>query len=226
MDMNDLASYVGPTKLLDEADLLACFSYVSVTPEIRALLPKPNFKTEFRGGGGKRCKFVDINDENGFFYFLGTENSSNKTCANPHNRGAVSVTTSTFGGASVDHLFDRTPTTWSVRASSSDSAPWVAITFSKYLLRPSELVICQVSYFLRNWRLEGKEKGKYDWQTIQEWKDDKNLTEKNPHYACFPITKATKWFQSLRIFVTGPNNSGSMDLDLTQLEFYGYYKPV
>jgi len=225
MDMSDLASVVGPSKLLEESDLLACFSYVSVpSDDLRALLPKPNFKTEVRGGGGKRCKFSTVNDENGFFYFLGKEGGSSWT--NPQLKGAISISMSSQSGTTLDHLCDRNPTTWSVRSNYGDSNPWIAITFSKYLLRPTEMVICQVSYCLRNWRLEGKERGKYDWQVIQEWKDDKTLQEKSPHYACFPIAKANKFYQSLRLYVTGQNTSGTMELDLTQLEFYGYYKPV
>jgi len=51
MKMSDFATFVAPSNLIDAAQLVGLFSYLSVTDEkIRALLPDPGFETKEREG--------------------------------------------------------------------------------------------------------------------------------------------------------------------------------
>jgi len=102
----------------------------------------------------------------------------------------------------------------------------VALRFRDYLFRPTDLVVCQDNdHILQNWRLEGRT-GSGSWTTISEYKNDTTLTGTSPHRACFKNIKCSKFYQEFRIYVTGPGNKGSNNYDITQLEFYGYYRRV
>jgi len=183
------------------------------------------FQTQMRSGG-KRLKFASIMDTNGLFYFIGT-NGGKGVYSNPVKSGQVLVKISSSGGSAVEHVADRDPSTYAVENSyGSDRNPWITVQFQKYLLRPTDYVVCQdQDHFLQNWRFEGREKGKSEWLLIEEYKNDQNITSKTPHRAAFKV-KSVKFFQEFRIYVTGPGHKGSTNFDITQLEFYGYYREI
>jgi len=65
LQVNDLATVVAPSGLIEPTQLVGLFSYCSVTDEkIRALLPNPGFETKEREGGGfwdaKKEGFGDV----------------------------------------------------------------------------------------------------------------------------------------------------------------------
>eukprot|EP00456_Euglypha_rotunda_P017449 TRINITY_DN15999_c1_g1_i1.p1 TRINITY_DN15999_c1_g1~~TRINITY_DN15999_c1_g1_i1.p1 ORF type:complete len:316 (+),score=35.24 TRINITY_DN15999_c1_g1_i1:96-1043(+) len=226
MELSDIASYVGPSGLLPETELLKLFSYISVVDDkVRSTLPSLPYSAEPRSGG-KRCKYTAFNDTGGLFYLIGT-NGGKSSWTNPILSGSVTARTSTTGSSSIDHLADRNPSTYSVENSyGSETNPWITIQFNNYILRPTEYVICQdQDHFLRNWKFEGREKGKTEWVLIQDYKDDKTLEKATPHHACFKV-KTGKFFQEFRIYLTGPSHKGQANFDITQLEFYGFYKQV
>jgi len=228
MDMEDLATYVSGSKIVSEKDLLLLYQYCAMTDEEKSKketdLP---FNCRMRAGG-KRLKFANIMDTNGLFYFIGTNGGKSSYYSNPAKNGQVVVRLSSTGvGATVDHVADRDPSLYAVENNyGSERNPWISVEFKKYLLRPTEYVICQEQdHFLQNWRLEGREKGKTEWLPIQEHKNDTSIASKVPHRAVFKV-KSTRFYQEFRIYVTGPSHKGQTNFDITQLEFYGYYREI
>jgi len=87
-------------------------------------------------------------------------------------------------------------------------------------------VICQEGeHVLQNWRLEGKndKTGSTQWTTLGEFKNDTTLSSQYPPRGVFKF-KTTKFFNEFRIYVTGASNKGASNYDITQVEFYGYYR--
>jgi len=227
MEMEDLATLVSELKLLSEKDMLQLYQYIAQSEEEKSKseseLP---FNCNMRSGG-KRLKFSSINDTNGLFYFIGTGGGKSSYYSNPAKNGQVVVKTSTLGGSSVDHIADREPSTTAVKNNyNSEKNPWISVELKKYLFRPTEYVVCQEQeHFLQNWRFEGREKGKTEWVVIQEYKNDSTINNKNPHRAVFKV-KCNRFFQEFRIYLTGPSHKGQPNFDITQLEFYGYYREI
>jgi len=227
MDLEDIAAHVAPTNLLDDKQMLSLYSYCALTSDEERDKFTISFPTKPRQGG-KRLKYTSIMDTGGLFYYLGTGEGKATAFANPVTAGKATVTQSTKGGADPSSLADRNPSSSSVENNyGSDTTPWVAVKFRDYILRITELVICQdQDHFLQNWRLEGKyDKQSTSWVTIQEFKNDLTISSASPPRGCFKI-KTTKWFQEFRIYVTGNSHKGQPNYDLTQLEFYGYYKKI
>jgi len=227
MDLEDIATHVAPTGLLDEKQMLQLYQFCALqTDEEKEKFTNIDFNTQ-RRSGGKKLKFSSINDTNGFFYYLGTNEGKGGSYSNPISAGKVTVTQSTKGGSDGGALADRNINSVTVRNSyGSDINPWVALRFRDYLFRPTDLVVCQDNdHILQNWRLEGRT-GSGSWTTISEYKNDTTLTGTSPHRACFKNIKCSKFYQEFRIYVTGPGNKGSNNYDITQLEFYGYYRRV
>jgi len=225
MDLEDIATHVAPTGLLDEKQMLQLYQFCA----LRTDEEKDKFQIDFntqRRSGGKKLKYTSINDTGGMFYFLGTGEGKGGTYSNPITGGKVTITQSSNGGYSSNALADRNISSGTYRNSyGSDTNPWLAVKFRDYLLRPTELVICQdYDHILQNWRLEGKT-GTSTWITISEYKNDTTLTGTSPHRAAFKL-KCPKFYQEFRIFITGPGNKGQTNYDFTQLEFYGYYRKI
>jgi len=160
-----------------------------------------------------------------FFYYLGTGEGKGGTYQNPVTSGKVLVTQSSKGGSDGGALADRNISSTTVRNSyGSEVNPWLAVKFRDYIFRPTDFVICQESqHILQNWRLEART-GTGTWNTIAEYKNDTTLSGTSPYRACFKNLKCSKFYQEFRIYVTGPGNQGSAYYDITQLEFYGYYR--
>jgi len=227
MDLEDIASHVAPTGLLDDKQMLSLYQYCALTSDDEREKFSISFPIKPRQGG-KKLKFTSIMDSGGLFYFLGSGEGKNTPYANPVTAGKVMVTQSTKGGADVSSVADRNPSSSALENSyGSDTSPWVAVKIRDYLMRITELVICQdQDHFLQNWRLEGKyDKQGSSWVTIQEYKNDTSMSSASPPRFCYKL-KTTKWFQEFRIFVTGNSHKGQPNYDITQLEFYGYYKKI
>jgi len=223
-DLATLATQVSSAKLIDEKILLQLYQYCS-SEDDKSKFDLP-FPTAPRSGG-KRLKFQSIMDTNGLIYFIGS-NGGKSSYNNPVRTGQVLVKlSSTGGGAAVEHIADRDPNSSAVKNSyGSDRNPWISVQFTKYLIRPTEYVICQdQDHFLQNWRFEGREQGKLDWTLIEEHKNDQTLTSKTPHRAVFKV-KAPRFYHEVRIYVTGPGHKGQPNFDITQLEFYGFYRDI
>jgi len=224
MDLSDIAAVIGPSGLVSEGELLQLFSYISVQDDaIRETMSAPPFPIEHRTGG-KRLKFASINDTNGLLYFIGTRGGK-VPYTNPCTTGEAIARVSTTGGSPAECVADRNPLGSSVEnAYGSDMSPWISVQFNRYLLRPTEYVVCQdQDHFIQNWRFEGREKGKTDWVVIQEYKNDKTITDNRQ--AVFKVSTG-KFFQEFRISLTGPSHKGQTNFDITQLEFYGFYREI
>jgi len=230
MNMEDLATHVSGAKLIDEKVLLQLYQYCSLTEDEKSKFDLP-FPTALRSGG-KRLKFSSIMDTNGLIYFIGS-NGGKSSYTNPVKTGQVVVKLSSTamthlqGGSAVEHIADRDPSSSAVENSyGSDKNPWISVQFTKYLIRPTDYVVCQdQDHFLQNWRFEGREKDKTEWVLIEEHKNDQTLTSKTPHRACFKV-KSPRFFHEVRLYVTGPGHKGQPNFDITQLEFYGFYREV
>jgi len=225
MEMNDVAREVAPTNLLSEQQTLEIYSYLALGTEEERNKMKMEFDTNPRSGG-KRLKFASILDTNGLIYFIGT-NGLKSPYSNPVKSGQVLVKVSSTGGSAVDCIADRNPISAPVENSyGSDKNPWITIQFQKYIIRPTEWVIAQdQDHFIQNWRLEGKEKGKTEYVLIEEYKNEKRITDTVPHQVCFKV-KSSKMFQEFRIYLTGPGHKGQANFDITYVEFYGYFKEI
>jgi len=227
MDMEDIATHVAPTMLLDDKQMLSLYQFCALPSDEE----KDKFSIEFPSksrSGGRRLKYTSIMDTGGLFYFLGTGEGKGTTYANPVTSGKAIVTQSSKGGSDVSSVADRNPSSTAVENSyGSDATPWISVKFKDYLLRITELVICQdQDHIIQNWRLEGKsDKGATTWSTIQEYKGDTTLSAASPPRGVFKL-KTNKFYQEFRIYVTGPSNKGSANYDITQLEFYGYYRKI
>jgi len=224
MELEDIANTVGPSELLDEKQMLLLFSYCALSSEEeRSKFSGLEFNNNPRTGG-KRLKYTSILDTGGLMYLIGT-NGGKTTYDNPVRAGKVIVKVSSSGGSPVEHIADRNPGSYAVENSfGSDRNPWLSFDFKGYLIRPTEYVVCQdQDHFIQNWRFEGKEKGKSEWVLIQEYKNDRTITDSPTHRAVFKV-KTGKLFAELRLYVTGPSHKGQPNFDITYMEFYGYYK--
>jgi len=227
MDLEDIATHVAPTGLLDEKQMLQLYQFCALRTEEEKDKFPIDFNTQ-RRSGGRKLKFTSIMDTGGLFYFLGTNEGKGGTYSNPITSGKVTISQSSKGGSDVAALADRNPSTPSVENSyGSDTNPWLAVKFRDYLLRITEFVICiDQDHIIQNWRLEGKsDKGTTSWTTIQEYKSDTTLSGASPHRGVFKL-KTSKFFQEFRIYITGPGNKGAANYDFTQFEFYGYYRKI
>jgi len=226
MDLEDIATHVAPTGLLDEKQMLQLYQFCALQTEEA----KEKFTIDFniqRRSGGKKLKYSSINDTNGFFYFLGTGEGKGGTYTNPITAGKITVTQSSKGGQDYGLLADRNINSGPVENSyGSDVNAWLALKFRDYLFRPTDLVICQdIDHIIQNWRLEGRT-GTGSWATVVEYKNDTTLSGVTPHRGCFKNIKCPKFYQEFRIYVTGPGNKGGNNYDFTQLEFYGFYRKL
>jgi len=228
MDLEDIATHVAPTGLLDEKQMLQLYQFCA----LRTDEEKEKFTIDFntnRRSGGRRLKYTSINDTGGLFYFLGTGEGKGGTYSNPISSGKITISQSSKGGSDVAALADRNPSSPSVENSyGSDINPWLGLKFRDYLLRITELVVCMdIDHIIQNWRLEGKydKSGSSTWTTIGEFKNDTTLSSASPHRGVFKF-KTSKFFQEFRIYITGPGNKGAANYDFTQLEFYGYYRKI
>jgi hypothetical protein len=227
MDLEDIATHVATTGLLDEKQMLQLYQYCALKTEEEKEKFPIDFNTQ-RRSGGRKLKYTSINDTGGMFYFLGTGEGKGGSYANPISSGKVTISQSSKGGSDPSALADRNPSGSPVENSyGSDVNPWLAVKFRDYLLRPTEIVVCQdVDHILQNWRLEGRyEKVSSSWTTISEYKNDTTLSGASPHRGVFRL-KCSKFFQEFRIYITGPGHKGAANYDFTQLEFYGYYRKL
>jgi len=226
MDLEEIATHVAPTGLLDEKQMLQLYQFCALQTEEA----KEKFTIDFniqRRSGGKKLKYSSINDTNGFFYFLGTGEGKGGIYSNPITAGKITVTQSSKGGMDFGLLADRNINSGPVENSyGSDVNAWLALKFRDYLFRPTDLVICQdIDHIIQNWRLEGRT-GNGSWTSIVEYKNDTTLSGVTPHRGCFKNIKCPKFYQEFRIYITGPGNKGGNNYDITQLEFYGYYRKL
>jgi len=226
MDLDEIAMHVGPANVLSEKQMLQLYSFCALETNEQ----KEKFHIDFpiqQRSGGKKLKFTTINDQGGLFYFLGTGEGKKTSYSNPVLAGQATVTQSSRGGVDPYNIADRNLSGSTVKNSyGSDSNPWLAVKFSESSLRITELVICQEGeHVLQNWRLEGKndKTGSTQWTTLGEFKNDTTLSSQYPPRGVFKF-KTTKFFNEFRIYVTGPSNKGASNYDITQVEFYGYYR--
>jgi len=219
--LEDIANHVAPMKLLADKELLQLYAWCALGPTER--VPEMiSFESKERRGG-KQLRYHSLTDENGLIYYIGTSKKK-KPFSNPGVTGEVLVRQSTRGGGAPEAVFDRVRASPVENSYDSDGSPWISVRFRDYHLRPTSYVIWQDrDHFLVNWRFEGRIGVSDGWTTIEERKSDRTLTSAASHAAVFHVT-CQKFFQEFRISLTGPSDKGSMNYDITQLEFYGFQK--
>jgi len=157
-------------------------------------------------------------DNTGIFYWIGT--GEGKTSYVNPIEGEVAARMSTLVG-SLPSLADRNYTSSPVENSyGSDSAPWIEFEFRRYKVRPTSYFLAQEQdHYLRNWRIEGSDDGS-TWTTLREHTSDSTIHSSN-RWAFFDL-KADKFYRRLKLQMTGASHNGSTNMDVTEMEFFGY----
>jgi hypothetical protein len=160
-------------------------------------------------------------DNTGIFWFLGTDDGK-RGYINPIET-EVGARMSTLVG-SLPSLADRNYTSTPVENTyGSDSAPWIEFEFRRWKVRPTSYFLAQEQdHYLRNWRIEGSDDGS-SWTTIREHTNDSTIHTSN-RWAFFEL-KADKFYKRLKLQMTGPSHNGSTNMDVTQMEWFGYITP-
>jgi len=161
-------------------------------------------------------------DNTGIFWYIGTDDGK-RGYVNPIESD-VGCRMSTLVG-SLPSLADRNYTSTPVENTyGSDAAPWIEYEFRRWKVRPTHYFLAQEQdHYLRNWRIEGSDDGS-SWTTLREHTNDSTIHSSN-RWAFFDL-KADKFYRRLKLQMTGPSHNGSTNMDVTEMEWYGYITPV
>jgi hypothetical protein len=157
---------------------------------------------------------------------MGTAEGKNTSYNNPVDSGELNIRMSTTAGANVRSLTDRNYTSSPVENSyGSDAAPWIEFDFKKYKIRPTHYFLAQEQdHYVRNWRIEGSDDGT-NWTLIREHANDATIHTSN-RFAFFdlpsPTDRSAGFWRRLRLYCNGPSHNGSINMDVTQMEWFGY----
>eukprot|EP01006_Ploeotia_vitrea_P045070 TRINITY_DN66894_c4_g1_i1.p1 TRINITY_DN66894_c4_g1~~TRINITY_DN66894_c4_g1_i1.p1 ORF type:complete len:243 (+),score=6.36 TRINITY_DN66894_c4_g1_i1:96-824(+) len=143
----------------------------------------------------------------GLAHFIGT-NQGQREWSNPFEDGLVQVTASTLWAGNlaqvVEPKFQR-----QVCFTRNVPESWVAIDFGMYKIKPTHYTMShrcgRITYFMRNWELQGSNTGR-DWVVLQQHKNDKTIHEKN-YTGLFQVQPQDNFYRHLRVFITEKGNS-------------------
>lgn len=177
---------------------------------------------------GIQLTYQTSGDENGLFYWLGSEGKT-QSWSNPATTGEVAITTQ----ATVTAYHD-VPQNLTDRQSNLTDGVWLRGVNSKIIfdLGTKKLVPNYYSIkswgngdrFPRNWRLEGANEINGPWSLIKSHENDASLNSPST-WASWPITGIVEEFKYLAIVCTGVNKEGSdIEITLAEVEFYGVLK--
>eukprot|EP00927_Polykrikos_kofoidii_P034575 TRINITY_DN2930_c0_g1_i3.p1 TRINITY_DN2930_c0_g1~~TRINITY_DN2930_c0_g1_i3.p1 ORF type:complete len:1526 (-),score=225.95 TRINITY_DN2930_c0_g1_i3:256-4833(-) len=186
-------------------------------------------ETEFRWSGSVPANKEPF-DKQGLFYWLGTAKCS-QTYSNPHDRGIVTVTSSTVGGGNLASIVSHVN---SVFWSNDESDQWVAVDLGQHRkFRPTHYALRTVeksatSQTPRNWQFQGSNDGKL-WTTLRTHVNDESLKE---GAACCHFVWEIRaqsalglGFQHFRMYQDGPNVADKGHLAHGGMELYGTLNP-
>jgi hypothetical protein len=174
--------------------------------------------------------FSSAGDTNGLIYYLGT-NASNGTFVNPSTSGTIGVLASSSGGGTPALTINRTSDEW---FTGNIAGSWIAwnlnspnkMSVTSYVLRNRST---STTASLRNWILEGTNSvsifdiagvNAASWTPIDTRNNDATFNALSQYYPIVANGSASR-FQYLRLRNTGVNSSGTNELCLNEIEFYG-----
>jgi hypothetical protein len=173
--------------------------------------------------GETSLTYVSDGDNNGLFYFLGT-NRKTQAWQNPQSNGSVIISLS--GGVNGDplsSLTDREPSSFY-----GDSSPgcWVKIDLGTtklkcnyYSLRNRKIP----EYYLRSWKLQGSDND-LDWIDLDSQVSNSTLNSPS-QWLSLPVTNNATAFSKFRLLQCGTTSSGYYFICLGEIELYGVYTP-
>ncbi|KAJ4460709.1 putative E3 ubiquitin-protein ligase HECTD1 [Paratrimastix pyriformis] len=181
--------------------------------------------------GGVFFKYAHDLDENGLFYYLGTQGGT-QPWRNPAAGGLVTVTRSAEcfpPGGSPNDACGRSPCeSHTLNAPGAwqcfDLGATRTITPTKYTLRHSNMER-SVAERLQSWRLEGSPDGK-TWRPLDEHTGEP-LPAQPDATASYGVVPAKAFpARFIRLLMTGPSPCGLEHLCLSGFELYGFMQEV
>jgi hypothetical protein len=147
---------------------------------------------------------------------------SNDCAGNVHERGLVKITSSGDGQGSP---WEVTNPDWNSHwwGCGSDT-PWICFDFVErsVALTDYSLKAAEIRFdFLRKWEIEGSNDGS-NWNRIDE-QTTRELCQANAVNS-WHIGHRGAYYRFLRLRQTGVNSGGTMNLNLTRIEFFGVMK--
>lgn len=163
--------------------------------------------------------FSNFGDQNGLFYYLGT-NGLSQNWINPITTGVVNASaTLAPSGGTLPQLVDRSLNSqWYTNSGIGqliefDLGKW-RLTVSDYTIRHDS----ENGYFLRNWKLQGSSDNT-NWTDLDNRVNDTTINAVGG-WGRFSVATTTA-YQYFRIINTGPDSNGTNYIVLSEIEFYG-----
>eukprot|EP00741_Cyanophora_paradoxa_P007018 tig00001067_g6790.t1 len=229
----------------DVRDLLLRAGSITVKKTLRAVggyeLPDPSGKP--RAPQLIHFKYTDASERSkgmrrlGVLYWLGTDRGK-EAWRNPRARGSVAVEASSIGlcltpaalddvvGCQVGRFF--TQDGWRpVESSSEQAGPWVTVDLQTVEVRATHYALStttsQTEDFPRRWQLQASRDGRH-WKTLASHDPDERLRRRAQTYVWRLHPEPKEFYRYWRIILTGPNERGTLHLELSAFELYGYLR--
>jgi hypothetical protein len=190
------------------------------------------------GGGGEDppvevgtpLTFANLDDTNGLVFYIGSQELTQQF-QNPITAGFITADRLRRGGEDLynpSHMTDRENKSGGSNLWYGGTAgDYFELDFGQYRLKPNWYTFKNWhndSRHPRNWKIQFSENGiSWDDFSIQV-----NNTTSNSAFGAvsLPIEGATKFYKKARWTVTGPNSFGSVEICLSEIEFYGRVQKV
>lgn len=169
---------------------------------------------------GTQLNYVSSGDENGVFYYLGS-NKKTTTHSNPIDNAIIEgIASSIFtSNTAVRNLADRNQTTNCLSNNLPNS--YVGVNLKNYNLLINGYALqgnANEQQFIRNWKLQASNDGT-TWTDIDSQANNTTISGYNWLY--IPIANQTIRYRYFRVYQTGLNSNNMDFLCIPELELYG-----
>lgn len=168
------------------------------------------------GGGTVQLDWVSDGDDNGVFYYRGTNNGPS-AWSNPHNSGVISLSASTSFG-DIAELVDRQQSANADWYSDNLANQWMQIDLLTYQLIPNRYTLQNTdAYITQNWQFQGSNDA-INWTTLDTVTNNNGTSSYD--WLSRTITTTTN-FRYFRILMNGFDSNGGQYLTFSEIELYG-----
>lgn len=176
------------------------------------------------GGSGTTFTFASFGDQNGLFYYIGT-NGGTQAWVNPSEYDSpVAVTWSQLVDGTRWYITDRNSAQYAAGFGSGNTVT-IDLGASR-AFKPTYYTLRHINsgdYILRNWKLRGSNDNS-TWTDLDVRTNDTTMSGALS-WGGFTVTAAPAAYRYLQIQLTGPESSGTNYLYLNEIEFYGVLNP-